>query len=174
VRTPDEVRVSAAGSADADRVWHLLATPACWPAWSWQIRHVEDDGGGTAPARLAAGLALRLRTPVPGVVVPVRILDVRDADEEACRSWTMEACLPGGRVRSSHELVATTDRTVVTVALRWLGPRPIGALVLAGYRPAAALAVHRLLSLAASDAGQPTAPDPAASSSATSAGSSGR
>lgn len=157
MRYVDEMTVTRVGAAPADRVWQLLATPACWPAWAPHMAHVTGEDRRTAPGPVAVGQRLRIETVVPGVVVPVRVTDVEEGD-----SWTMVAELPVGEVRSSHRVVAGAgagggEQTAVTVAMRWLGPAlpgpvPLGRLLLAPYHPVAALSVRRLLHLAASEA----------------------
>ncbi len=144
----DTLTVSAHGPVDASRVWALLASPACWPAWAPQMRHVDDlDATDGAPGRVRKGQRLRISTIVPRLAVDVRIVDV---DEPT--SWQMEATLPIGAVRSAHTVTAADGGTVVTVTLRWLGPRVAGPAVLLPYRPVALFALHRLLRLAGSEA----------------------
>ena len=144
----DTLTVSADGPADPRRVWALLATPACWPAWAPQMRHVDDpDSVDGAPGRVREGQRLQISTVVPRLTVDVRIVDV---DEPT--SWEMEATLPIGAVRSSHTVAEGADGTIGAVTLRWLGPRLAAPAVLLPYRPVALFALHRLLRLAGAEA----------------------
>jgi hypothetical protein len=151
VRRLDRVQVTEVAAVPADRVWQLLATPACWPAWAPHMAHVTDRSGG-APGPVQVGQALRIHARVPGLVVPVEVTDVRDGV-----SWEMVAGTPIGRVGASHLVVDGGDRTALTVTLTWLGPALLGPALLGpallgAYRPLAALSLRRLLQLAAAEA----------------------
>lgn len=143
----DRITVTAAGEASAERVWALLAHPSCWPAWAPHMAHVSDPVDPGSPPSVHVGQHLRVHSIIPKVAVPVEVTEV-----EPGVSWTMQARLPFGAIRSSHTVSRALDITTVSVQLRWTGPRAVGIALLAGYRPVAAWSVRRLLALAEAEA----------------------
>jgi uncharacterized protein YndB with AHSA1/START domain len=145
----ETITVRATGPAPAERVWDLLATPATWPSWAPHMSHVSGaDAREGAPVRIHEGQHLRIHSLLPAVVVPVTVTAVDEGT-----SWTMQARLPLGSIRSGHTVTTGPgggdhDMTIVTVSLRWSGPRLIGLPLLQAYRPIAALSLRRLLRLA--------------------------
>lgn len=139
-------RLSRRAACPPARVWALLATPACWPAWAPHIAHVTADGDPHAPATVRPGQRLRLHPPVPGLAVAVTVTDV-DPDV----SWAMRADLPLGRMWADHVVTGGPSGTTVALTLRWGGPVPVGAALLRAYRPLAGRALDRLVALAEGD-----------------------
>ncbi|MEE8599627.1 hypothetical protein [Euzebya tangerina] len=148
--------VSAAGEVSADRLWTLLATPACWPAWAPHMRHVSRPAAAGAPAAVTVGQRLEIHTIAPLVRVPVEVTAVEEGV-----SWVMAAHLPLGTIHSGHRIAAPDDAAPddaardgaaeVTVTITWDGPALPGRVLLAAYRPVALLSVRRLLELAGSE-----------------------
>lgn len=120
------------GPRAADDVWDRYVRPARWPEWSPQIRSVDYD-----PERLLPGTAGVVHGPL-GLRVPFRVTEV---DEPGMR-WSWTACVAGVAgvalaLDHSVEALPTGARTRLSVR----GPAP----VVAGYLPAAWLALHRLV-----------------------------
>jgi hypothetical protein len=117
------------GPRPVDDVWDRYARPARWPEWSPQIRAVDY------PAEtLRAGLRGTVRGPL-GLPVRFRILDVTPG-----RAWSWVVSVAGVRMTLWHTVEATGDGTRTLLALEGFAP----AVLL--YRPAARLALHRLVS----------------------------
>ncbi len=150
------ITVSAQGPAPADRVWGLLARPSDWPAWAPHMWHVSGPGD-EAPTAVHEGQRLRLRFPLVDAAIPLEVTEV-----DAPHGWTMAASVPLlGRVTSSHRIRpvggavgggASGERTVVEVTVAAERSDPLTAVALQAYRPVAAVALRRLLSLAGGEA----------------------
>lgn len=144
----ERITVGASGAASTQRVWDLLASPASWPAWAPHMAHVRDaDGSCEAPSRVHVGQRLHVESILPRIGVEVAVIDVCEGE-----SWTMRATLPVGELVSWHTVSEVMDATLVTIALRWTGPRLVGLTLLHAYRPVATYAVRRLLQLAETEA----------------------
>lgn len=111
------------------------------------MAHVCDPGTLHAPSRVHVGQQLHLQSILPHIGVDVTVTDVREGE-----SWTMRAPLRVGELESGHSIAQDMDTTLVTVTLRWHGPRPIGVALLNAYRPVATFAIRRLLQLAEAEA----------------------
>ena len=144
------ITVSAQGPAPADRVWGLLARPSDWPAWAPHMWHVSGPGD-EAPTAVHEGQRLRLRFPLVDAAIPLEVTEV-----DAPHGWTMVASVPLlGRVASSHRIRTVGESgggTVVEVTVAADRSDPVTAVALQAYRPVAAVALRRLLSLAGGEA----------------------
>lgn len=149
-RMTTTMSIRRSARAPADRVWQLMAQPACWPSWAPHMAHVSDPAGGAAD-ELREGQRLQIHSLLPRVGVEARVTEVHPPV-----SWTMRARLPVlGVVESSHVLsIHDAPDVTLTVMLRAHGPAVVMRPLLTAYRPIATFAVHRLLHLAtAEDAG---------------------
>lgn len=143
--------VEGRARAPLGRVWGLLASPACWPAWAPHMAHVErrtSEGEAVdAPGQVRTGDRLRISVSLLRLPLEVEIDEV-----DAPRSWSLRAATPLGTIGSTHQVQAEPDGiTAVSVRLTFHGWPPLGRLVLSSYRPLAQFAVNRLLRLAAAE-----------------------
>lgn len=142
-----ELTVSAEAVVPADRVWALLSSPVCWPAWAPHMRHVRGRDTAGAPGAVHTGQRLQIDTVAPFLRVPVTVTDVDES-----HSWTMRADLPLGHMISAHCITTDGNQTTVTVSMRWEGPALLAPVLLWPYKPVATLSIRRLLRLAAAEA----------------------
>lgn len=127
------LRLTAIGAAPADLAWERYALPDLWPTWSPHLRSVEADG-----LRLEPGMTGTVHGPV-GVSARFTVLKV---DEEEMRwSWRVHR----GPVSAllEHGVEANDAGCRTWLALK--APAPLAV----GYLPFAAIALHKLVTPAA-------------------------
>ncbi|GAB3169283.1 hypothetical protein GCM10027162_08080 [Streptomyces incanus] len=119
----------AAGPALAEDVWSRYVSPACWPAWSPQIRAVRVAGERIAPG---------MRGEVVSLFGATASFVVECVDEER-RQWTWRVRLGPVHMRLRHEVFPQAAGSATT--LRAEGP----AVALAAYAGPARWALGRLV-----------------------------
>jgi hypothetical protein len=120
----------ASGPVAPDEAWARYASPARWPQWSPQVRHVDTDC-----EVLVAGAAGTVRT-LGGAVVRFVVLDV----DPRARSWSWRIRVgPVGMVLDHHLVPLETGGTRAEVVIH--GAWAIARL----YRLPATVALHRLV-----------------------------
>jgi hypothetical protein len=100
----------AAGEAAAGDVWARYVRPACWPAWSPQIRAVRVAGDRIAPG---------MRGEVVSLFGLTTRFVVESVDEER-RRWVWRVRLGPVRLRLHHAVFAASTGSLTT--LRIEGP----------------------------------------------------
>ena len=116
--------------SNAERAWHRYVHVQTWPEWAPFIVRVFASGEILEP-----GLSGVVHGPVGS-----RVAFVVDAVDHAARSWRWSARFGPVGLQLGHEVLARpAGGTVATLTLT--GP----ASVVLGYRPAAALALRRLI-----------------------------
>ena len=125
----------ATGPVAPDEAWNRYLHPARWSGWAPQITGVQLTDGSPGPARIAQGVTGRVRGPL-GLTVPFLVDEV----DEASRQWRWTVQVGPARLTLLHWVPPGVDGGTTT-GLRVRGPLPL----VAGYAPAALLALHGLV-----------------------------
>lgn len=139
---PGHIQVTerADGCQGAD-LWHVLATPAYWPRWAPHIQRTTTTAGRPT-LQVSRGDVVRIDGVGP-TYVTATITHVEEP-----RRWDFRVDLPlGHHIEAGHEVLRDPVAVRVDMTLHGPIPGPAGGALLTAYRPLAALALRRLVSL---------------------------